>query len=188
VVLRPQALTATVDSLLATFRVTVADITGEFDGEEETGSVDLEERNGAARAVITQADLLLVCGTASLKGLRSVVDLCAEAVRHQVEPQRLLPVVNRAPRNPRARAEITAALRELGGPSTMAAPLFVPERRGLEAIHRESAMLPAALVTAISRSVTRALGSFGAPPMDGSEPVAVRPGELGEALAGERAS
>ena len=71
--LRPRALDAAVESLRASFRAVVADVRPEFDGEAETGSVDLEERNGPSRVAVVGADVVVVCGDASLKGIHALI-------------------------------------------------------------------------------------------------------------------
>src|SRR5205085_2658800 len=48
-VLRPQAFAAAFDSLEHTFRVVVCDVDGDLEGEDDGGSVDVEERNVMSR-------------------------------------------------------------------------------------------------------------------------------------------
>ena len=48
--LRPRAIDAGVEGLRQAFQVVVADVTGDFEGEAEGGSADVEERNYLARA------------------------------------------------------------------------------------------------------------------------------------------
>ena len=159
VVLRPQALRAAITSLTHTFRYTVADITGEFDGEEETASVDMEERNGPARFVCAEADLILICGSASLKGVRSIVNCRNDALRHGAEAARILPVITRAPRTRRARAEILAALEEFSRAEDALPPVFLPTIRGMEAIHAVAGPLPKQLISSITQPVCALLGN-----------------------------
>lgn len=45
----------------------------------------MEERNGPARFVCAEADLILICGSASLKGVRSIVNCRNDALRHGAE-------------------------------------------------------------------------------------------------------
>ena len=61
-------------------------------------------------------------------------------------PHRIVAVVNRAPRSPRARAELTHTLAELTTPITRRAkappPLFLPDRKRLDDAIRDGARLP----------------------------------------------
>ncbi len=50
----PPAFDAMLTGLLRFFGLVVADITGEFEGEVETGSLDVEERNHMARATCSR--------------------------------------------------------------------------------------------------------------------------------------
>jgi hypothetical protein len=98
---------------------------------------------------------------------------------HGVQPERIVTVVNRAPRGRRQRAEAAAALAELVDRATgvdLAEPVFVVERSGLDDTHRGVHRLPAALSAPVHRAVLATLG--GARPRQ-EEPVAVAPGSLG---------
>ena len=68
---RPRAFAAALDGLRRGFRIVVADVDADLEGEQATGSVDVEERNTIARATISAADLVLVVGQPGLKGLHS---------------------------------------------------------------------------------------------------------------------
>jgi hypothetical protein len=97
-----------------------------------------------------------------------------------------MPVVNRAPRNPRARAELASALaRLLVGPAPDAAmactPVFVPERRRLDDLVRDGLPPPAAIAHPLAGAVRALLDRTPAasPAPDDGEPVAVAAGSLG---------
>ncbi|MBO0692274.1 MAG: hypothetical protein J2P58_05205, partial [Acidimicrobiaceae bacterium] len=62
-VLRPRAVEATVDGLRQAWQVIVADVTGDVEGEEETGSADVEERNALARTATVRADVVVAVGS-----------------------------------------------------------------------------------------------------------------------------
>jgi MinD-like ATPase involved in chromosome partitioning or flagellar assembly len=156
-VLRPRALTAALDSLRTTFEVVVADVTADFEGEADGGSADVEERNGLARSALAAADVGFVVGRPGVKGLHALVRTVGEAVGAGLDPGRVVPVVADAPRSPRARAEVTAALAALAGPALpapVAAPIFLPSRRVDQSV-RDALPLPAPLPG-------RMAGAFGA--------------------------
>lgn len=157
VAVRPRALEAAVDTLLAGFRLVVADVRAEFDGEDETGSVDIEERNTASRVAARTADVVVVVGDAGLKGLHSLVRTERDLADLGVDADRVVRVVNRAPRSPRARAELTNAIAELGVGGSLLGPVFLPERRQLDVAHSVAMPLPQALVTPVTRAVSAVL-------------------------------
>ena len=183
--LRPRALEAALRGLQRTFDVTVADVDPEVEGEEETGSVDVEERHLASRLTLARADAVLVVADPSTKGLYSVARLLADLLAFGVPPQRVLTVCNRAPRSPRLRAELTGALAtllegQLGG-RELATPLHLPERR-VEQAARDGVALPAPLPGELAAAVGPLLARPRATESAVAVPVPVTPGSLG--LAG----
>ena len=103
-----------------------------------------------------------------------------------------MPVVNHAPRSPRARAEITSAIDELLSARLSSAdlvkpPTFVPFKKSLEATLTAGEPLPGALTSQLSSGVKILLELT--EPLDGvrvpddltdlGEPVAIAPGSLG---------
>ena len=162
--LRPRAFAAAVAGLTHTFRITVADVDADLEGEEDGGSIDVEERNVMARAALARADAVVIVGTASVAGLHRLTRIIDEVLRFGVDSNRVLVVVNRATRAPRLRAEITSAIASsiaaLQGRSVaLASPLFVVERRRLDEAHRDAVPLPRAIVEPISAAVTCRSGS-----------------------------
>ncbi len=178
VTLRPRNVAATLDLLRRHYGVVVVDHDRELDGEAETGSVDVEELHGVARTVVAQADLVLAVGGSGMKGVHGLVRLLDELDEAGVPVERVLPVVNRAPRNPSGRATITATLARLTGDQPGPPPVFVPEVRKLEDHHRAVRRLPHALLRPLQRRVVRALDTLD-PRVDVAGPIRVRPGELG---------
>lgn len=192
--IRPRALEATLDSMQALVDVVVADVGADVEGEAETGSVDVEERNLLARAAMVRADVVLVVGRPTLKGLHSLVRTIGELFAFGVPVERVLPVVTTAPRTPRARAELTTALADLlraGATDTAADPvgaLYLPTRPVDEAL-RDSVALPGALTRPLARAVTAMLertGEVAAPQPQVPEPVA--PGSMSAFTAEEHPS
>jgi hypothetical protein len=158
---RPRAFAAALDGLRRGFRILVADVDSDVEGEQATGSVDVEERNGIARTTLSAADLVVVIGLPGMKGLHGLVRTTRELLGHGVPGAHLLPVVNRAPKGPRARAELTAAFASLlggaSGSDDVASPLHVPERRHLEEVLRDGARFPSAWLAPVTSSVQAVL-------------------------------
>jgi MinD-like ATPase involved in chromosome partitioning or flagellar assembly len=182
--LRPRALEAAIDGLRRAFRVVVADMDADLEGEDECGSYDVEERNVMARTVVGRADVVIAVGTPGVKGLHGLVGTVHDLRRHGVPPARILPVVNAATRNLRARAEISRAFADLsaGGhdDEPVAGPIFLPERRGVSDLHRDGARLPSGLSTPLVAAVQATMERAGRPstrPRAAPEPVV--PGTLG---------
>ncbi|MFN0026661.1 MAG: hypothetical protein ACKV2O_05650 [Acidimicrobiales bacterium] len=195
--LRPRALHASLDGLSCAFPMVVADVDADVEGETDCGSVEIEERNALARACLRRSDVVLVVGGADLKGLHSLIRTLGRLRHFGLDPARLVPVVNRAPRHPRARAEITRAITTLvdtvspawptdetllaspGAATNLAGVLFVPEIRRLDSIIRDGAPLPATLCDPLGAAVTVLLERMEPVGVALPDPVAVRPGELG---------
>ena len=181
--LRPRSFEAAFESLRRAFEVTVCDVTGDVEGEDHAGSVDVEERNLMARTTVARADAVFVVTRPGPKGVHSVVRLIADLVEVGVTSNRILPVFNRAPRQPRLRAELSAALSDLlvpvTGASSVAPPLFLPSRKIDEAL-RDGVPIPAplpALTASAFDALTARAGRMLLHPR--REPELVAPGSLG---------
>jgi hypothetical protein len=143
--IRANALTAAINSLTNSYDLVIADCDEDLEGETETGSVDIEERNVLARTGIRNADTVLVVGSASLKGLHTLTRVLSDIREFGVADHMLQPVINIAPSNGKARAAYTRALHELLGEQTQVAPpIFLPFQHVDEAL-RANASLPTAL-------------------------------------------
>jgi hypothetical protein len=92
----PMAFDAALHSLRQAFSLVVADVTGDFDGEAETGSVDLEERNHMARAVVAQAAAVVVVGVGGPTGHRALETTIEAVQAHVGDAAGTIRVVNRA--------------------------------------------------------------------------------------------
>jgi hypothetical protein len=187
VTIRPRAFATALDGLRRATRVVVADTDADLEGEAETGSLDLEDRNVMARTTVTQADLVVAVTTPTLTGLHGLVRLLDDLRGLGTEGARTLVVCTRAPRSARARAEVTRAVADLTGaadrPDPHLGPVYVPERRGVDTLHRDLARFPGALADPPGRAAAdvldrlpRRLDLEVAP---GPEPVPVAPGSLG---------
>ena len=178
--LRPAAFTAAFASLRAAFDTVVCDTDADVEGEEEGGSIDVEERNLMARTAALEADVVMAVGAPGMKGVHTLVRVLNELQSAGVAPERLVPVVNRAPRGGRARAEMAAAVAGLAEASgrQFGPVLFVPERRVEEAL-RDGVALPAGLADPLAGAYRATVGRLPAAPGGPGAPVAVRPGSLG---------
>jgi hypothetical protein len=179
--LRPRSFEAAFESLRRHFGVVVCDVTADFEGEDEGGSADVEERNLLARTAVRAADVVFAVGLPGAKGTHALVRVLADLATAGVPADRLVPVVNQAPRHPRVRAEITSALADLAGPATggaTAAPIFLPTRRVEEAM-RDVVPIPGPLPATLAGAFEATLGRTGPALSEPEEPEPVRPGSLG---------
>lgn len=185
--LRPRATEAALDGLGAAYRHVVADVDADVEGDEQCGSTDVEDRNVLARLTLARADLVLAVGVAGVAGLRSHLRVIGDLLEHGVPGGRIVPVVNRAPRSARQRAETGSALTRLvaaAAPDVALAstPVFVPERRRLAEAAHDAVAPPAALgkplVGAVRGLLDRARHAS-TPGATAPEPVLVAPGSLG---------
>lgn len=175
--IRPRAFEAAFDSLRAAYGVVVCDTDADVEGEEEGGSIDVEERHVMSRTATLRADVVLAVGLPGMKGTHALVRVLNELRTAGVAPGKVLPVVNRAPKSGRTRSELTATLAQLagtGGPA-FAPPLFLPERRVEEPL-LHGTRLPAALTGPLTGAFAAMVGPA---PAAGAEPQRVRPGSLG---------
>jgi hypothetical protein len=188
--IRARAFEASLDGLRRAFRLVVADIEPDLEGEAECGSVDVEERNLMARSTVAAADVALVVGLPGAKGVNRLVRVVADVVARGMAPERIVVVVNRAPRGLRARAELTRAVATItaatvgGAASRVPSPVFLPDRRRvLDAVHDATAVpapLPQVLVGAVTAVLERLPAA--SPSMVGAStgaPARVVPGSLG---------
>ncbi len=186
--LRPRAWTAALDGLRRSFTQIVADVDPDLEGEAECGSMDVEERNLLSRSVLDVAEVVVVTAHPGVQGIHRLVRTLGLLETYGVDPARLLPVINRAPRPGRARAELSHTVATLVEPllgsasERLCSPLFVPEHRRLDASLRDGAGVPTAMATLTANAVSAVMDHVRYQPKTlpaGSEPVAVIPGSLG---------
>jgi hypothetical protein len=157
-----RALSASWSTLMTKYETIVCDITGEFDGADETGSNDIEDRNRLARVAAMQADLTVVIGGPNAWGVHHLVRTMLALTELGVAAERLLPVINHAPRQPRARSAITSAVADLLGSrvadaAAIPSPIFIPSRRNLEATLRDGGPIPGAIAAPAAAAVASML-------------------------------
>lgn len=189
--IRPQAFEACVDGLRGAHRMVVADVEPDVEGEDDGGSIDVEERNVMARTACARADAVLVVGLPGMKGLHSMTRVLGGLLAYGVPGARLVAVVNRAPRSIRSRAELTAALAELmpaWAGAGMPSPVFLPDRRVDQAL-RDGVTLPDVLVAPVVGAVGAVMARATEDARRPQAPRQVRPGSVGSwgaELAGGR--
>ena len=156
--LRPAAFAAAFTSLTRGWQAVVADTDADFESEDDGGSVDVEERNLMSRTAVAEADVVLAVGRASMKGLHSLTRVLGELVDQRVAPERIVPVLNEAPRTPRQRALFASALADLTSDRgrDCPSPIFLP-RRNIDTAHRDGVRLPDAVVGPLARAMQRTL-------------------------------
>ena len=180
--LRPRAFSSAFDSICRAFDIVVCDITADFEGEVDAGSADVEDRNLASLTAVADADVVVVVGRPGVKGIHALVRVLGDLVATGVQPARILPVISMAPRSPRARAEISAALGELARPalggSATPSPVFLPTRP-VEQATRDGAPIPTPLPSRLAGGVLGVAANAGPVRRHRAEPVAVAPGSLG---------
>ena len=186
VALRPRALEGALDALQSAADVIVADVELDVEGEAESGSTDVEDRNLLARATLARADLVVLVAEPSMKGLYALVRSIGELQGFGIPLDRLLPVINRGPRSARARASLTSTVARLAraslgaGAAALANPLHVPERSVDDAL-RDGVALPSVLARSLARATAAALARAGERVEDDRaavEPVPLTPGGL----------
>ena len=163
----------------------VADVTADFEGEDACGSLDIEERNVAARATALAADLVVAVGTPSLAGIHGLVRTIDSLIELGIQSENIQPVINFAPRSQRARADLARSVAELVNSddrANLASPIHLLERRNLDDVHRNGTPMPesicSALLGAVEAGLRRELAMSGAGrSVDDLTPV--RPGSLG---------
>ncbi len=186
--IRPRAFSATLEGLRRSFRLVVADVDADIEGENTTGSLDVEERNTMARTTLSVADLVVAVGGGDVKGLHALSRTIRELVEWGLSAERIVPCLNRASRRPRRRAETTRALSELthADGHGLGNPLFVLERADVQAAIRDGRRLPDGMARPLTTEIERRLSRVAEGGADALEPESavappqpVAPGSLG---------
>ena len=177
--MRPRALHAAVEGMLARFSWVVADTDSDSEGEPDSGSLDIEERNAMSRCALGRASAVVVVGHPGVKGVYSLLRTVEDLVEFGVAPERLVPVVNRCRSGRAERGDVEAALAELTPASIGHSPVFLPERE-VERSLVDAGRLPGWLVDPVSSAVRSVVDRTGsAPPWYAPERAErVEPGSL----------
>jgi len=197
--IRPRAFEAAFASILSCHRAVVCDVDPDFEGEDVAGSLDVEERNVMARTAVEAADVVVVVGSPSMKGLHSLVRVIGAVNSFGVEPERIVAVLNRSGRGARFQRQVSATLVELARPFLRGTDAEQDDRAGalpalgsivhlplcrMEEALRDGVRVPGAFSQPLTVSVTGVIARVGrrhdqpgrnAPLV----PTVVRPGELG---------
>lgn len=182
--LRPRAFAAALDGMLRAHRIVVADVDADIEGESLTGSLDVEDRNGMARTTLARADITVVVGAPSTKGVHALARTIRNLAEFGVPVEQTVPVLSRAPRSPRRRAEavgaVAALLRREETAAALGNPVFLPDRPDVEDAIRDGVRLPAALARPLHRELARRLSQLAPVAVEHvtAAPVAVSPGSL----------
>ena len=186
--IRPRAFAAALTGLMRAYTITIADADPDIEGEDATGSIDVEDRNAMARTTLARADLVVVVGNPSTKGIHSLTRVVRDLHRGGIEPARMIPVLNRAPRSPRRRAEATRTLDVLLGHddalNDVGNPVFLAERSDVDDAIRDGVALPSPLGRPLRAALRRALADLDqrADAVDdkaATVPTRVAPGSIG---------
>ncbi len=179
--LRPASTSSALSALRRAYDVVVADLDSDLEGEVQSGSMDVEERNQLTRLAVMQTDVTLVVGHASMKGIHSLTRLLRDLVDLGVAPSSLQAVFNHAPASPRSRSGYTAALGELtDGVGLRSTPIFLPTK-DIDDRLRALVPFPSSIVEPIAGAL---MARFTLPTMASARvspttPRSIRPGFLG---------
>ena len=179
--LRSRSVSAAIDGLRRSYRVVVADIDPDLEGEGDTGSTDIEERNLLARHTATEADVVIAVGDPTTVGVHRLARLIRHLVAEGVDPARILPVINRGPRSARRRSEVARALSDLTGSECrdLASPITLAETRRLDDLIRSGARWPDSLTRKLRSAAQAILDRPATVTSQPSMPERVAPGSLG---------
>lgn len=154
--LRPASVDASLHALRRAFQVVVTDVDADVEGDRECGVREVEDRNLLARATLAGADVVLVVAAPGMKGVHALARTVQALIDHGVDGGDIVPVVNRSSRRPAHRAEYAAALATLV-PRLGCPPIHLPERAGIDAVHRDVLRIPGALCGPVAGAVRLAL-------------------------------
>jgi len=158
----PSAFDTVLAGLMSSFDLVLADVTGDFEGESATGSLDVEERNHMARRTTAGADVVVMVGGPGPHGTHRLTSVVDELLDHGVDPARIQPVVNRVVTGPNG-----PDLAHLCG--LPARPVGLPV--GNTALDRQA-------VEPLARALASRLAALDRPDQQAA-PVRVTPGSLG---------
>jgi len=139
----PRSFDTGLSALQAEFELVIADITGDFEGEADTGSLEVEERNHVSRRVALRADLVVVVGGTGRTTRHAAAETLESLSALGVNAARMLTATNRV-----------SSSRGTGGNG-----LSLPE-----VVLTEDGPLPASLVVPLREAALAALRRLPSPP------------------------
>lgn len=181
--IRRRAALAAIASIRHSYSTVVADVDADLEGEPETGSIDIDDRNLLARELTSTADVIVVTARPGVAGIHRLIRMLTALDERSIEMDRVLPVVIGAPRSRTERsAQIRAISRlfsEIRPTSEVPTPVMVPFRRDLEPFLRDGSGPPPSSVGSITSAVDSMLRRL--PRIDLHEPMPtpIIPGHLG---------
>ncbi len=158
--LRLKPLQEAITTMRHDYRMVITDLDDDLEGKSETGSADIETRNLAARHVAQVADAVLVIGTASLVGVRSMLQLIDDLHSLGVAPHRIRPLITRLRSRSGARQHPHSVSRLLSHNSHLGKAAHSPELRHVDDAHRNGTRLPNQLITPALTAVDGLLGTL----------------------------
>jgi hypothetical protein len=177
---------AALTSIHRSFDFIVADTDCDFEGEPETGSIDVEDRNLLSRELAGNADLVVLTARAGTSGLSRTLRVLRDLVELGIETERILLVILGAPRSTRHRSELSRSVLRLfdeAFPShALSTPVMVPIRRDLEPFIHDGSPPPRSALGSITAAVSERLLQLdpkNSRPMFHATPIAIIPGHLG---------
>ncbi|MBU3702272.1 MAG: hypothetical protein FGM58_09535 [Acidimicrobiia bacterium] len=181
--MRRRNLAAAIASVRSAYGLVIADVDLDPEGETDTGSADVEDRNALSRTLLGDADVVVVTARPGISGVRRLLRNIVLLDEHGIELERVVPVIIGAPRNTARRSESTRAivrlLDECRPGSSVATPVMVAIRRDLEPFLHDGAPLPPSVAGSVGAAVDVALRTV-TPRMPKSDsPVRIVPGHLG---------
>lgn len=158
----PLSTAAAIDGLRRSYDAVVADVDPTVEGEAETGSLDIELFNAAQRHTFNTASVVLIVSTPGMRGLRRMTTLTSLLGRFGVPAERLVPVLNNAPRSAPARSGLTRLVADMNPLDEPVHPVvFIRRTRILEDIHHEAAPIPQSLTQPLARAVLAVVSTHG---------------------------
>jgi hypothetical protein len=179
---------ASIDALRRACTLLIADIDADLEGESETGSFDIADRNALSRHLASNADVVVVTGRADLVGVSRLVRIVDDVIALGVDIHRIRPVIMRSGRSVLAARDIRHCierlLAELRPSLRLDPPEMVELPKGVEGIILDGLTLPRTLTDALVSIVAPVLGSGRSTHIDpltaaAEDPNLITPGSLG---------
>ncbi len=180
--LSTHAVRSSITSLRQTCQLLVADVDPDLEGEAETGSFDISDRNALSRMIITSADAVLVTGRPDLVGVSRLLRIVTDLIELGIAVDRIRVVVLLAGRSVLGPGEIRRGvdqlMRELRPSHTPPPTAFVELPKGLDGLMLDAHPLPGPFSASLRSIAEPVLASGWSTPAT-SDPLPIVPGSLG---------